>query len=98
MLIRVLVAVLVMMGCGFDLVLENLRQRELRYQIQIVDRELGHAELRLEARRLALQSVVVDACFGQDSELKLLPRANASTTPNGSTDVLLAAASERRRR
>ena len=77
MLSRVVITVLVFMGCGCDLVLENLRQRGIRYQIETVDRELGLAELRLDSGRRHLQRVVVDACFGSDPDLQLRPEATA---------------------
>ncbi|MCA8960982.1 MAG: hypothetical protein KDC38_10745, partial [Planctomycetes bacterium] len=77
MVSRALVVALVLSGCGVDLVLQSHEQRDLRYQIQLVERELELAELRLDQGRRCVERAIVDTCFGRDPELRTLGSATA---------------------
>lgn len=99
MLSRVTVLVLVLIGCGFDLALESLRQRELRYEIQDVDQELGYAELRLHSGRTELQRSFVDTAFGRDADFIPAEREQvAAVRQSGNTTLATVASTDRGRR
>lgn len=98
MLSRVTVLVLIMIGCGFDLALESLRQRELRYEIQDVDQELGYAELRLDSGLSEFQRAVVDTAFGSDAPFRpFKPEAAVANRSSDTTTSTLASAESGRR-
>ncbi|MFN0057083.1 MAG: hypothetical protein ACKVX7_01375 [Planctomycetota bacterium] len=62
-MLRLILALALVVGCGFDIVMERWQQRSCQQQISNLESHLRDQVHQREAARLRYQHAIIDCCF-----------------------------------